>query len=95
MAQLRASLPQVMRPSMAAVTMSALPVKSSVPSRMTIMRPMGKIRPETKRTIPASERACAAVEEVTAPRPIRRPAARPRTNSLHAGEDALPTLAFM
>ncbi len=53
MAQLRASAPQVILRWMAAVTMRELPVNSSVPSRMTIMSPKGKMSPDTSRTSPA------------------------------------------
>ena len=95
MPQLRKSRPQVIWPSMAAVTMSALPVNSSVPMRMTIMRPTGKMSPDMSRTSPAFSRPWAAVDEVTAPSPMSTPAATASRNSRHAGEAALPTEALM
>ena len=95
MPQLRSRRPQVMRPSSAAVIMRALPVNSSVPMRMTIMSPTGKMRPDTRRTMPALSRAWAAVEEVTPPRPMSRPAATAKMKRRHAGDSAFPTDAFM
>ena len=89
MPQLRSRSFHEILPDTAAVTMSALPVKSSVPKRMTIIRPMGKMRPDTRRTMPAFSRAWAAVEDVTAPRPIKTPAATARRNSRQAGDSAL------
>ncbi len=86
--QLRSSSFQVILPETAAVTISALPVNSSVPRSTTIIRPTGKMRPETRRTMPASSRAWAAVEEATAPRPMNRPAATAKRNIRQAGEVA-------
>ena len=91
--QLRRSCPHVMRRAIAAVTMSALPVNSSVPSKMTMISPMGKTAPDTSLVMPVSVSACAAVDELTAPKPMSTPAATPSTNRRQSGEVALPTEA--
>ena len=90
MTQLRSSWPHVMSPWIAAVTIRALPVNSSVPSMMTMIRPTGNSRPETRRTIAALSRPLAAVELTTAPKPMSMPAPIPNTNNLLAGAVAFP-----
>ena len=59
----------------------------------TMHRPMGKMSPLTKRTMPTFSSWNAAVDEATAPSPMNTPAAMPKTRSRHAGLWAFPTPA--
>ena len=66
------------------MVMRQLPVKSSAPVRMTMMRPNGKSSPETIFATDGFVSAWPAVFVTMAPMPMRKPASTPRTSSFVA-----------